>query len=281
MSLIEGARTNVNFLEGETLGPRTRTFELAPGLTVGGQRLVIFAGPCAVESEEQVQAAARGVKAAGAHVLRGGAFKPRTSPHTFQGLGPEGLVLLRDAGREAGLPTITEVLSPNDVDLVADYADILQIGTRSMHNIPLLHAAGECDRPVLLKRGFMATVEEWLAAAEHVMSRGNTRVVLCERGIRTFETGTRFTLDLNAVALAHQLSDLPVIVDPSHGTGHAELVLPAARAGIAVGGDGLLVEVHPNPAAALSDGYQSLSLEAFQALMHAVRRVAIAVDRTL
>ena len=280
MSVSE-SRTLIGFVEQETAPPRTRPVELAPGLVIGGTRLVVFAGPCAVESEAQLLAVARAVKAAGAHVLRGGAYKPRTSPHTFQGLGPDGLTLLHDVAHAVGLPAVTEVMAHTEVDLVARHADILQIGTRSMHNFPLLHAVGECDRPVLLKRGFMATVEEWVLAAEHILSRGNSRVVLCERGIRTFDTGTRFTLDLNAVALAHRMTDLPVIVDPSHGTGHADLVLPAARAGIAVGADGLIVEVHPDPAEALSDGDQSLTPEAFHDLMRAVRRVAAAVDRTV
>ncbi len=284
MSYFSEPRTVIGFVDqGDAAAatPHTRPVELAPGVIAGGTRLTIIAGPCAIEDEEQLQAVARAVKAAGAHVLRGGAFKPRTSPHTFQGLGAAGLALLQDAGRAVGLPTITEVMAHTDVELVARYADVLQIGTRSMHNIPLLHAAGECDRPVLLKRGFMATVDEWLLAAEHIMSRGNTRVVLCERGIRSFDTGTRFTLDINAVALAHALSDLPVIVDPSHSTGRADLVAPAARAGVAAGADGLIVEVHPNPAEALSDGYQSLSPEEFHGLMRSVRRVAAAVDRTV
>ncbi len=281
MSLVDGSETMMSFVEGDAPERRARPFELVPGLVAGGTALVIFAGPCAVENESQMLSAARAVKAAGAHVLRGGAFKPRTSPHSFQGLGAAGLTLLRDAGRAVGLPTVTEVLSPADVDLVARHADILQVGTRSMQNVPLLHAVGECDKPVLLKRGFMSTVEEWLLAAEHVMTRGNTRVILCERGIRTFENGTRFTLDVNGVALAQRLCDLPVIVDPSHATGQADLVLQAARAGLAAGADGLLVEVHPNPALALSDGYQSLTPDAFGRLMHAARRIASAVDRTL
>jgi len=280
MSVSE-SRTLIGFVEQEAAPPRTRPVELAPGVVIGGTRLVVFAGPCAIENEARLLAVARAVKAAGAQVLRGGAYKPRTSPYTFQGLGPAGLALLRDVAHAVGLPAVTEVMAHTEVDLVARHADILQIGTRSMHNVPLLHAVGECDRPVLLKRGFMATVEEWVLAAEHILSRGNSRVVLCERGIRTFDTGTRFTLDLNAVALAHRMTDLPVIVDPSHGTGHADLVLPAARAGIAVGADGLIVEVHPDPAEALSDGNQSLTPQAFHDLMHAVRRVAAAVDRTV
>jgi 3-deoxy-7-phosphoheptulonate synthase len=221
------------------------------------------------------------VKEAGAHVLRGGAFKPRTSPYSFQGLGEKGLRLLAQARRETGLPIVTEVMEPQTVPLVTTFADILQIGARTMQNYALLHAVGEAQRPVLLKRGMMSTIEELLMAAEYILSHGNNRVMLCERGIRTFETYTRNTLDISAVPMLKQLTHLPVIVDPSHGTGKWELVEPMARAAVAAGADGLMVEVHPHPEEALSDGAQSLKPERFAALMQSLRPIAEAVGRTL
>ncbi len=251
------------------------------GVAVGGRRLVVMAGPCAVESREQLLAAARAVRAGGGQILRGGAFKPRTSPYSFQGLGEEGLRLLADARAETGLPIVTEVMAPEQVPLVTTYADVLQIGARNMQNYALLHAVGEAQRPVLLKRGMMSTVEELLMSAEYVLSHGNERVILCERGIRTFEKYTRNTLDINAVPLLKQLSHLPVVVDPSHGTGKWELVAAVSRAAVAAGADGLLIEVHPHPEEALSDGAQSLKPETFAQLMADLRAVAGAMGREL
>jgi 3-deoxy-7-phosphoheptulonate synthase len=251
------------------------------GLEVGGKRLVVMAGPCSVESREQLLEAARSVHQSGAQVLRGGAFKPRTSPYSFQGLGEKGLRLLAEARRETGLPVVTEVMEPHTVPLVTTFADILQIGARNMQNYALLHAVGEAQRPVLLKRGMMSTVQELLMSAEYILSHGNERVMLCERGIRTFDRETRNTLDLTAVALLKQLSHLPVIVDPSHATGKWELVGPMARAAVAAGADGLLIEVHPRPEEALSDGRQSLRPERFASLMEELRLLAKAMGRTV
>jgi 3-deoxy-7-phosphoheptulonate synthase len=234
---------------------------------IGDGSLTVMAGPCSVESREQLLETARRVKAAGATILRGGAFKPRTSPYAFQGLGVEALRYLAEAREETGLPVITEVMEPNQVDIVAEYADILQIGTRNMQNYSLLQSAGRVARPVMLKRGYGATVEEWLMAAEYIVSSGNPNVILCERGIRTFETYTRNTLDLAAVPLVHSLTHLPVIVDPSHATGKRFLVAPLALGGVAVGADGVMVEVHPDPDSALSDSEQQLTIEQFEALM--------------
>jgi 3-deoxy-7-phosphoheptulonate synthase len=251
------------------------------GVAVGGKRLVVMAGPCAVEGREQLLEAAHAVKDAGAQMLRGGAFKPRTSPYSFQGLGEEGLRFLAEARRETGLPVVTEVMAPEQVPLVTTYADILQIGARNMQNYALLHAVGEAQRPVLLKRGMMSTVEELLMSAEYILSHGNDRVILCERGIRTFEKYTRNTLDINAVPLLKQLSHLPVVVDPSHGTGKWELVAAMSKAAVAAGADGLIIEVHPHPSLALSDGAQSLKPESFSQLMAELRAVAQAVGREL
>jgi 3-deoxy-7-phosphoheptulonate synthase len=251
------------------------------GVTVGGKKLVIMAGPCAVEGQEQLMEAARMVKSAGATILRGGAFKPRTSPYSFQGLGEEGLRYLAAARRETGLAVVTEVMAPEQVPLVTTYADILQIGTRNMQNYALLHAVGEAQRPVLLKRGMMSTIEELLMSAEYILSHGNERVMLCERGIRTFEPYTRNTLDINAVPLLKQLTHLPVIVDPSHGTGKWELVPAVSRAAVAAGADGLIIEVHPHPSHAMSDGAQSLKPDTFEQLMAELRAVALAVGRDL
>jgi 3-deoxy-7-phosphoheptulonate synthase len=251
------------------------------GLSIGGKRLVVMAGPCAIESRDQLLETARAVKEAGACVLRGGAFKPRTSPYSFQGLGEPGLQLLAEAREETGLLVVTEVMEPQMVPLVTTYADILQVGARNMQNYALLHAVGEAQRPVLLKRGMMSTVEELLMAAEYILSHGNDRIILCERGIRTFEPYTRNTLDISAVPLLKQLSHLPVIVDPSHGTGKWRLVEPVSRAAVAAGADGLIIEVHPHPEEALSDGAQSLKPDRFAALMQGLRPVAEAVGRTL
>jgi 3-deoxy-7-phosphoheptulonate synthase len=251
------------------------------GVSIGGDQVIVMAGPCAVESEEQLLEAADAVKAAGAHALRGGAFKPRTSPYSFQGLGEEGLKLLAKARRATGLPIITEVMAPEQVPLVTTYADILQIGARSMQNYALLHAVGESQRPVMLKRGMMSTIEELLMSAEYILSHGNNRVMLCERGIRTFETYTRNTLDISAVPLLKQLSHLPVVVDPSHGTGKWELVAPVARAAVAAGADGLIVEVHPDPERALSDGAQSLKPARFEEMMTSLKQIAVAIGRTM
>jgi len=251
------------------------------GIVIGGQKVVVMAGPCAVESRQQLMETAAAVKAAGAHILRGGAFKPRTSPYSFQGLGLKGLELLREARNAFNLPVVTEVMSPQDVPLIAQYADILQVGARNMQNFALLSAVGTLQKPVLLKRGMMSTVEELLMAAEYILSHGNSQVMLCERGIRTFEPSTRNTFDINAIPVLKSLTHLPVIADPSHGTGKWELVTPVARAAVAAGADGLIVEVHPNPAQALSDGAQSLKPDRFAAMMADVRRVAQAIGRTV
>lgn len=251
------------------------------GVVIGGNDVVVMAGPCSVENEEMIMLTARAIKAANGKILRGGAFKPRTSPYSFQGLGEEGLKVLSQAGKETGLPVVTEVLDPRDVELVIQYTDILQIGTRNMTNYPLLTEVGRTKLPVLLKRGLSSTVEEFLLAAEYILSRGNHRVILCERGIRTFEQSTRFTLDLTAVPLIQELSHLPIIVDPSHGTGRWQLVPSMAKAAIAAGADGLIIEVHPEPDKALSDGAQSLNIPMFQTLMGELVKVAEAVGRGL
>jgi 3-deoxy-7-phosphoheptulonate synthase len=251
------------------------------GTEVGGETVVVMAGPCAVESREQLLETAHAVKEAGAHILRGGAFKPRTSPYSFQGLGEEGLKLLSLAREETGLPIVTEVTSPDLVPMVSTYADVLQVGARSMQNYALLHAVGLAQRPVLLKRGMMSTIEELLMAAEYILSHGNDRIMLCERGIRTFEPYTRNTVDISAVPLLKSLSHLPVILDPSHGTGKWKLVGPVSQAAVAAGADGLVIEVHPHPEEALSDGAQSLKPERFGELMQGLRDVARAVGRSL
>jgi 3-deoxy-7-phosphoheptulonate synthase len=238
-----------------------------------------MAGPCSVEDEEQMVSTARAVKAAGARILRGGAFKPRTSPYSFRGMGIEGLQLLNIAKQETGLPIITEVMAPGDVDTVAQYSDILQIGARNMQNYNLLDAVGETDKPVMVKRGLSATYEEWLLAAEYVLAGGNNNVMLCERGIRAFETFTRFTLDVAAIPVIKRLSHLPIIGDPSHSTGKWYLVTPVALAAIAAGAHGLLIEVHPNPDIAKCDGPQSLTFQNFDALMEGVRSVSAAVHQ--
>ncbi len=248
---------------------------------IGADRLVVMAGPCSVEGEAQLLETAQAVKEAGARILRGGAFKPRTSPYSFQGMEEEGLKLLAWAREVTGLKVVTEVVNPKDVPLVAEYADILQIGARNVQNFALLKAVGEVRKPVLLKRGFATTIQEYLMAAEYILSQGNYEVILCERGIRTFETSTRFTLDLNAVPVLNKLTHLPVLVDPSHGTGHWEYVAPMAKAGVACGADGLLIEVHPKPEEALSDGPQSLKPDKFKQLMEELKVLAAALGRPL
>lgn len=254
-----------------------RVITFPNGARLGGGHLLVIAGPCAVENEEQLRGAAKAVAAAGVTVLRGGAFKPRTSPYSFQGLGEEGLVMLRQVGNELGMAVVTEVVTPRDVSLVAEHADMLQVGARNMTNFSLLQAVGDEGRPVLLKRGAGSTLDELLQAAEYVLARGNEDVAVCERGIRTFETSTRYTLDINAVPVLKSLTSLPVVVDPSHATGRAKLVPPIARAGVAAGADGLIVEVHPDPSQALSDGPQALDPESFAALMIDVQRMVKAL----
>jgi 3-deoxy-7-phosphoheptulonate synthase len=251
------------------------------GSQIGSRKIIMMAGPCAVENRDQIIKSALAVKKAGAVALRGGAFKPRTSPYSFQGLGEEGLKLLAEARDMAGLAVVTEVTAPEQVPLVAQYADVLQIGARNMQNFALLHAAGESHKPVLLKRGLSSTIEEFLNAAEYILSHNNPRVILCERGIRTFETYTRNTVDINAIPVLKSLSHLPVIVDPSHGTGKREYVAAVSRAAIAAGADGLIVEVHPDPENAMSDGAQSLRPEEFENLMAQLKPVAEAVGRTM
>jgi 3-deoxy-7-phosphoheptulonate synthase len=250
-------------------------------LTVGGGHLGVIAGPCSVESEEQIVSTARAIKAAGATALRGGAFKPRTSPYSFQGLKEKGLKLLAQARAETGLAVVTEVVAAEDIAIVSEYADVLQIGARNMQNYRLLEAVGKSHRPVLLKRGPSATIDELLLAAEYILDGGNQQVMLCERGIRTFEDHTRFTLPLATVPYLHSKTHLPVVVDPSHGTGHTPLVAAMARAAVAAEADGLIVEVHPNPEKALSDGYQSLTFAQFEEMMAGCRRVADAMGMTL
>ena len=250
-------------------------------LEIGGQEIIFMAGHCAVENEDQLMIIARHVKAAGAQVLRGGAFKPRSSPYSFQGLETEGLKMLELAARETGLKIVTEVLTPNEVELVARYSDILQVGARNMQNFPLLREVGRIKKPVLLKRGLAATVEEWLMAAEYILAEDNFQVILCERGIRTFETSTRSTLDISSIPQAKELSHLPVIADPCHSSGTWRLAAPLSQAAVAAGADGLLIEVHHNPAEALCDGPQSLTPENFERLMAAVTPIAKALNRTM
>ena len=274
------------------IAPLTRAFKLGHrdfraepttiGLgesTLGGEEFVVMAGPCAVESEAQVLETARAVRAAGARVLRGGAFKPRTSPYSFMGMGEEGLRILQAAGRETGLKVVTEVMAPEQVPLVCRYADILQIGTRNMQNYALLEAVGKARTPVMLKRGMMSTVEELLLAAEYILANGNSRVILCERGIRTFEKATRNTCDISAIPVIKSQSHLPVVVDPSHAAGVRAYVPALARAALAAGADGIIVEVHPRPEEAMSDGAQSLRPEQFEALMDELRALAAALGR--
>jgi 3-deoxy-7-phosphoheptulonate synthase len=267
-------------LVGKELKPDRTCIDVGD-VTVGGGQFVVMAGPCSVEGRKQLLETARAVFDAGARILRGGAFKPRTSPYDFQGLEEEGLKLLAEARAETGMKVCTEVLTPEHVELVADYADILQIGARNMQNFALLKRVGKTSKAILLKRGLSATIREFLMSAEYVVSEGNPRVILCERGIRTFEVMTRNTLDLSAVPLLHELSHLPVVVDPSHGTGKRSLVSPMAKSAVAAGADGLLIEVHPNPEEAWSDGAQSLTFPEFADLMEGVKRYIALEDRHL
>jgi 3-deoxy-7-phosphoheptulonate synthase len=251
------------------------------GVKIGGKRLVIMAGPCSIESYENLVAVAKSVKKTGAQFLRGGAFKPRTSPYSFQGLGLEGLKMIRQVANEVGLLVVTEVMDTRQVDDVAEYSDMLQIGARNMQNFDLLREVGISKKPALLKRGLSATIKEWLLSAEYILSNGNFKVVLCERGIRTFETATRNTTDINAIPVIKELSHLPIILDPSHATGKWEFVAPVAKAGVAVGADGLMLEVHCNPEEALSDGEQSLKPVKFEKLMQELKPIAHAVGREI
>ncbi len=262
-------------------GPDHRTIVEVGLHKVGGEQVVVIAGPCSVESRDQLMETARIAKEAGCHMLRGGAFKPRTLPYSFQGLGEEGLEILAEARDETGLPVVTEVLAPGDVELVESYADVLQIGARNMQNYPLLRRVGSSEKPVLLKRGMAATMEEWLGCAEYILNEGNRNVILCERGVRGFNKVTRNTLDVSAVPVIHQSSHLPVVIDPSHGTGVRSLVTPMALAGVAAGADGVMVEVHPRPEEALSDGAQSLRPPELTELMNQIRKVANAVGRSI
>lgn len=264
----------------ELTGGKSSVIELAPGLTIGGGSRVVMAGPCSVENRQQIRDAAIAVKKAGASVLRGGAFKPRSNPYSFQGLGSEGIALMREAKEETGLPIVTEVMSVEAIEWLEPHIDIFQVGARNMQNFPLLKALGKVDKPVLLKRGAMATVDEWLQAAEYILCGGNFNVILCERGIRSFETRTRNTLDLNIVPLVKSLSHLPVIADPSHGTGIRSLVAPMSMAALAAGADGLIIEVHPRPEEALSDGAQSLPCGEFSQLMAQISRLIPALPVT-
>jgi 3-deoxy-7-phosphoheptulonate synthase len=261
--------------------PDNTIVQLAPGVRVGGTDVVVIAGPCSVESEHQIVTAARAVRAAGATALRGGAFKPRSSPYAFQGLGKQGLELLALARRETGLPVVTEAMDEAGAHLVAEYADCIQIGARNMQNYSLLAELGRVQRPVLLKRGLSATITELLMAAEYIMAHGNTQIVLCERGIRTFETMTRNTLDISAIPVIKRESHLPIIVDPSHAGGDSDLVVPLSLAAIAAGADGLIIEVHPDPETALSDGDQSLAIPAFEDLMARLAPMAEVMQRPL
>ena len=261
-------------LASREVSPEPSQVEIAPGLVVGGEEVVVMAGPCSVESEEQIVFTAKAVKRAGAKVLRGGAFKPRTSPYSFQGMEEDGLKLLDLARQETGLPIVTEVVNPRDVDLVARYADVLQVGARNVQNFALLKMLGQLDKPILLKRGMATTIQEYLMSAEYILAEGNRRVILCERGIRTFETATRNTLDISAVPVLKEQTHLPVIVDPSHATGHARLVPSMCYASVAAGCDGLIVEVHPTPETAASDGPQSLRPAEFADMMMKLREFA-------
>ena len=268
-------------LASKEVKPEPTAVDIVPGLAVGGERLVVMAGPCSVESEEQIVETARAVKAAGATVLRGGAYKPRTSPYSFQGMEEDGLKLLALAREETGLPIVTEVVNPRDVVLVAKYADIMQVGARNVQNFALLKMLGQLDKPILLKRGMATTIQEYLMSAEYILSEGNQRVILCERGIRTFETATRNTLDISAIPVLREQTQLPIIVDPSHATGHAALVPSMCYASVAAGCDGLIVEVHPHPETAASDGPQSLRPTDFAAMMAKLREFAAVSGKTI
>lgn len=285
MNMMEGVEKTVRITEKYKLVSRDfqpeDTVVDVGGVKIGGSHLVIMAGPCAVESMEQLREAAKCVREGGAEFLRGGAFKPRTSPYDFQGLAKKGLEMLRKAADEQGLKVVTEVVDHDDIEIIGEYADVFQVGARNMQNFQLLKALGRAKKPVLLKRGLSATISEWLNAAEYILSGGNTEVILCERGIRTYETFTRNTLDLSAVAAVKELSHLPVIVDPSHGTGRWQMVRPMARAAVAAGADGLIIEVHPHPEAAFSDGDQSLKPKNFNRLMEEISSIGTIMGKTL
>jgi 3-deoxy-7-phosphoheptulonate synthase len=268
-------------LASREVSPEPSAVEIAPGLSIGGDRLIMMAGPCSVESEAQILETAHAVKAAGAQVLRGGAYKPRTSPYSFQGMEEDGLKLLALARNETGLPIVTEVVNPRDVELVARYADIMQVGARNVQNFALLKMLGQLDKPILLKRGMATTIQEFLMSAEYILSEGNQKVILCERGIRTFETATRNTLDISAVPVLKEQTHLPVVIDPSHATGHASLVPSMCYASVAAGCDGLIVEVHPHPEVATSDGPQSLRPADFARMMDKLRQYAAVAGKTL
>ena len=285
VSMLEGVEKTVRITEKYKLVSRhfhpEDTIVDVGGVKIGGKEVVVMAGPCSVESIEQLREAAKAVKAGGAKFLRGGAFKPRTSPYDFQGLAEEGLKMLREVADEEGLKVVTEIVDKDDIELVGKYADVYQVGARNMQNFQLLKALGKAKKPVMLKRGLAATISEWLNAAEYIMAGGNEQVIFCERGIRTYETFTRNTLDLSAVAAIKELSHLPIIVDPSHGTGRWEMVRPMARAAVAAGCDGLIIEVHPHPEVALSDGDQSLTPKNFNALMGELGKICTVMGRTL
>ena len=285
MNMMEGVEKTVRITEKYKLVSRdfhpADTIVDVAGFPVGGETLAIMAGPCSVESYDQLYDIAVKVKEAGAQFLRGGAFKPRTSPYDFQGLGLEGLKILRKVGEKTGLRVVTEIVDKDDIDMVSEYADLLQVGARNMQNFQMLKALGKAKKPVLFKRGLSATISEWLNAAEYIVSGGNGNIIFCERGIRTYENYTRNTMDLNAVAALKELTHFPIIADPSHGTGRWQLVRPLARASVAVGADGLIVEVHCNPELALSDGDQSLIPQKFEMLMDEVRQIAPAVGRRI
>ena len=285
VNMLEGVDKSVRITEKYKLVSRdfhpADTVIDVDGIKIGGTELIVMAGPCAVESFEQLLEAATLVKKSGAKFLRGGAYKPRTSPYDFQGLEEKGLKILRDAADEVGLKVVTEIVDKDDIERLEQYSDILQVGARNMQNFQMLKALGKAHKPILLKRGLSATISEWLNAAEYIMAGGNDKVIFCERGIRTYETFTRNTLDLSAVAAIKELSHLPIIVDPSHGTGRWQMVQPMARAAIAAGADGLIIEVHPHPEVALSDGNQSLKPKNFDRLMHDLEAIAKIMGRTL
>lgn len=285
MNMMEGVEKTVRITEKYKLvsrhfHPENTVVDVA-GVKIGGKKIAVMAGPCSVESIDQLREAARAVKAGGAEFLRGGAFKPRTSPYDFQGLAEDGLKMLRKVADEEGLKVVTEIVDKDDIELVGEYADLYQVGARNMQNFQLLKALGKAVKPVMLKRGLSATISEWLNAAEYIMAGGNENVILCERGIRTYETFTRNTLDLSAVAAVKELSHLPIIVDPSHGTGRWEMVRPMARAAVAAGCDGLIIEVHPHPEVALSDGDQSLTPKNFNSVMNELGKIARVMDREI
>ena len=285
MNMMEGVEKTVRITEkyklvSRTWHPEDSVVDVA-GVTVGGENLVVMAGPCSVESIEQLREAAKAVKAGGAQFLRGGAFKPRTSPYDFQGLAEDGLKMLREVADEVGLKVVTEIVDKDDIELVGKYADVYQVGARNMQNFQLLKALGKVKKPVMLKRGLSATISEWLNAAEYILAGGNENVIFCERGIRTYETFTRNTLDLSAVAAIKELSHLPIVVDPSHGTGRWQMVQPMARAAVAAGCDGLIIEVHPHPEVALSDGDQSLTPKNVNRWMADLGKIAAVMGRKL